>query len=74
MEQANAKTRHYLLPKLQQGKEMISEAKNQDYTGIVSTMTGLKAVTKWFLLKGILGYYSLAREMHADEVGLNVRR
>jgi hypothetical protein len=41
--------------------EMLSEAKTTDYTKLLSTEAGLRAVTRWFLQRDILTQFSLAR-------------
>jgi hypothetical protein len=43
--------------------EMLSEAKTTDYTKLLSTEAGLRAVTRWFLQRDILTQFSLARIM-----------
>jgi hypothetical protein len=43
--------------------EMLSEAKTTDYTKLLSTEAGLRAVTRWFLQRDILTQFSLARTM-----------
>ena len=43
--------------------EMLSEAKTTDYTKLLSTEAGLRAVTKWFLERDVLTQFSLARTM-----------
>jgi hypothetical protein len=43
--------------------EMLSEAKTTDYTKLLSTEAGLRAVTKWFLQPDVLTQFSLARTM-----------
>jgi hypothetical protein len=43
--------------------EMLSEAKTTDYTKLLSTEAGLRAVTKWFLQRDIFTQFSLARIM-----------
>lgn len=40
---------------------MLAEAKTTDYTKLVSTRAGLRAVTKWFLQRDVLAQVSLAR-------------
>jgi hypothetical protein len=40
---------------------MLSEAKTTDYTKLLSTEAGLRAVTRWFLQRDILTQFSLAR-------------
>ena len=42
---------------------MLSEAKTTDYTKLLSTEAGLRAVTKWFLERDVLTQFSLARTM-----------
>jgi hypothetical protein len=43
--------------------EMLLEAKMTDYTKLLSTEAGLRAVTKWFLQRDVLTHFSLARTM-----------
>jgi hypothetical protein len=40
---------------------MLLEAKTTDYTKVLSTEAGLRAVTKWFLEQDVLTQFSLAR-------------
>ena len=47
---------------------MIEEAKSDDYMRLTTTATGLWAVTRWFIREGILGQFSIAREMQNEEV------
>ena len=42
---------------------MLSEVKTIDYTKLLSTEAGLRAVTKWFLERDVLTQFSLARRM-----------
>jgi hypothetical protein len=49
---------------------MLSEAKTTDYTKLLSTEAGLRAVTRWFLQRDILTQLSLARTMDV----VNLRR
>jgi hypothetical protein len=42
---------------------MLSGAKTTDYTKLLSTEAGLRAVTKWFLEQDVLIQFSLARTM-----------
>lgn len=41
--------------------EMLAEAKTTDYTKLLSTEAGLRAVTRWFLQRDILSIASLSR-------------
>lgn len=41
--------------------EMLAEAKTTDYTKLLSTEAGLRAVTRWLLQRDILTQFSLAR-------------
>jgi hypothetical protein len=43
--------------------EMLSEAKITNYTKLLSTGAGLRAVTRWFLQRDILTQFPLARTM-----------
>lgn len=47
---------------------MIEEAKSDNYMQLTTTATGLRAVTRWFIREGILGQFSIAREMQNEEV------
>ena len=47
---------------------MLEEAKSDDYTWLTTTATGLWAVTRWFIREGILGQFSIAKEMQDEEV------
>lgn len=42
--------------------KMIQEASTNDYTTLLLTVQGIRAVTKWFLRQGILTQFSLASE------------
>lgn len=44
--------------------EMLVEAKTTDYTNLLSTEAGLRAVTRWFLQQDILTQFSLARTIN----------
>jgi hypothetical protein len=50
---------------------MLSEAKTTDYTRLLSTEAGLRAVTRWFLQRDILTQFSLARIMDDAKPGRN---
>lgn len=43
--------------------EMLAEAKTTDFTRLLSTEAGLRAVTRWFLKRDVLTQFSLARTM-----------
>lgn len=43
--------------------EMLAEAKTTDFTKLLSTEAGLRAVTRWFLQRDVLTQFSLARTM-----------
>ncbi|KAI7191628.1 hypothetical protein KC316_g5942 [Hortaea werneckii] len=43
--------------------DMLAEAKTTDYTKLLSTSAGLRAMTKWFLQRDVLAQSSLARTM-----------
>jgi hypothetical protein len=45
--------------------KMIQEASTSDYTTLLLTAQGIRAVTKWFLRQGILTQFSLASEAQA---------
>lgn len=47
--------------------EMLLEGKTTDYTKLLSTEAGLRAVTKWFLERDVLTQFSLARTMDATK-------
>jgi hypothetical protein len=42
---------------------MLAESKSLNYTDVLSTATGLGAVTKWLPRLGILGHFKIARDM-----------
>jgi hypothetical protein len=42
---------------------MLLEAKTTDYTKLLSTEAGFRAVTKWFLQRDVLTQFSLARRL-----------
>jgi hypothetical protein len=42
---------------------MLGEAKTTDYTKLLSTEAGLRAVTRWFLQRDVPPQFSLARMM-----------
>jgi hypothetical protein len=46
---------------------MLSEAITTDYTKLLSTEAGLRAVRKWFLEQDVLTQFSLARRMDDAE-------
>lgn len=54
--------------------EMLAEAKTTDYTNLLSTEAGLRAVTRWFLQRDILTQFSLARTMNDVKPGRRGRR
>jgi hypothetical protein len=49
---------------------MLPKVKTTDYTKLLSTEAGLRAVTKWFLQRDVLTQFPLARTMD----GANLRR
>jgi hypothetical protein len=46
---------------------MLEEAKSLDFTTILSTTAGIRAVTRWFLDQGILGQFSIAQDMVRED-------
>ena len=44
--------------------EMLAEAKTTDFTKLLSTEAGLRAMTRWFLQRDVLPQFSLARTMN----------
>lgn len=56
--------KHVILfcPRWQVGRrKMLRDAGTNDFLTLASTNKGLRAMTKWFIARGILGQFSLAR-------------
>ena len=65
----NQTSKHILLfcPEHVEGRQdMLHRAGTSDFHTLLSTRRGLKAATAWFLNRGILEQFSLAREMAAE--------
>ena len=64
--------KHVLLSCLDWGdrrEALIKNAKIEDYTLMTTTATGLWAATRWFLQAGVLGQFSIAKEMQEEDEG-----